>query len=84
MFLRYEQKGWSGNRVLITWDHGIGSDLTIIICTCLTVIDTYSSDGKAGGGLPSAHSSQPGLVLDNAVGDAHLPAQGGQEHHQLE
>ena len=45
--------------------------------------DTYSSDGEAGGGLPSAHSSQPGLVLDNAVGDAHLPAQSGQEHHQL-
>ena len=47
-------------------------------------MDTYSSDGETGGGLPSAHSSQPGLVLDNAVGDAHLPAQSGQEHHQLE
>jgi hypothetical protein len=37
-------------------------------------------DGKARCGLPSANSSKPGLVLDNAVWDSHLPAEGGKEH----
>lgn len=27
---------------------------------------------------------QPGLALDDAVGDPHLAAQGGQEDHELE
>ena len=70
--------------LITTWDHGIGSDLTLIMNTNDYVgFDTYSGDGKAGGCLPSAHSSKPGLVLDNAVWDSHLPAQSWQEHHQL-
>merc|ERR1719452_440252 len=41
-------------------------------------------DGQARGGLPSAHSSEPGLVLDNAVWDSHLTAEGGEEHDHLD
>ena len=45
---------------------------------------TYVGDGDAGGGLAAADAPEPGLVLDDAVGDAHLPAEGREEHHQLE
>ena len=43
----------------------------------------YLGDGEAGGGLPSADAAKTRLVLDNAVWDAHLAAQSGEEHHQL-
>merc|ERR1719427_809991 len=48
-----------------------------------SVVGLYVGDGNAGGGLASAHSAKPGLVLDNAVGDSHLPAEGWQEHDKL-
>lgn len=41
-------------------------------------------EGDGGAGLPVDEAPQPGLALDDAVGDPHLPAQGGQEDHQLE
>ena len=44
---------------------------------------TYLSDSNARGSLPSANSSKPRLVLDNAVWDSHLAAKGGQEHDHL-
>ena len=34
--------------------------------------------------LPVDQAPQPGLALDDAVGDPHLAAQGGQEDHELE
>ena len=42
------------------------------------------SDGQTGGSLAADHTSQTSLVLHNAVGDAHLAAQGRQEQHNLE
>merc|ERR1719290_741441 len=47
------------------------------------VVRVHVGDRDARGGLASAHSTQPGLVLDNAVWNSHLPAEGWQEHHQL-
>ena len=44
----------------------------------------YLGDGEAGGGLPSADAAKTRLVLDNAVWDSHLSAEGRQEHHQLQ
>lgn len=41
-------------------------------------------EGDRGAGLPVDQAAQPGLPLDDAVGDPHLPAQGGQKDHQLE
>ena len=41
-------------------------------------------DSDAAGGLPSADSAQPALVIYNAVGHTHLAAEGGQEQHQLD
>jgi len=40
-------------------------------------------DGNAGSGLAANNPSKASLVLDNAVGDTHLAAQGGEEQHQL-
>ena len=34
--------------------------------------------------LPVDQAPQPGLALDDAVGDPHLAAQGGQEDHELD
>ena len=45
---------------------------------------TYLGDGETRGGLPPADSAQARLVLHDAVRDSHLPAQGGQEHDQLQ
>lgn len=41
-------------------------------------------EGHGGTGLPVDQAPQPGLPLDDAVGHAHLPAQGRQEDDQLE
>jgi len=41
-------------------------------------------DGHASGGLPSGNSAESSLVLDNAVGDSHLAAQGRQEENKLD
>jgi len=40
-------------------------------------------DGHAGGGLPVDSAAETSLVLDDAVGHAHLSAQGGQEQNNL-
>ena len=45
---------------------------------------TYLSDSNARGSLPSANSSKPRLVLDNAVWDSHLTAESGEEHNHLD
>ena len=44
---------------------------------------SYLGYSKTAGGLPPANSSEPGFVLHDAVGDAHLTAQCGEEHNQL-
>ncbi len=44
---------------------------------------TYVGDGQASCGLPAADLSETSLVFHNAVGDAHLPTEGGQEQNQL-
>mmetsp|Transcript_10891 Transcript_10891/g.32635 ORF Transcript_10891/g.32635 Transcript_10891/m.32635 type:complete len:281 (+) Transcript_10891:387-1229(+) len=41
-------------------------------------------EGDGGGRLLVHHSSQAGLALDDAVRHAHLLAEGGQPHHQLD
>lgn len=41
-------------------------------------------EGDGGAGLPVDWTPQPGLPLDDAVGNAHLLAQGRQEDHQLD
>lgn len=41
-------------------------------------------EGHCGAGLPVDQTPQPGLALDDAVGNPHLTAQGRQENHQLE
>uniref|UniRef100_A0A7N5K0N4 Uncharacterized protein n=1 Tax=Ailuropoda melanoleuca TaxID=9646 RepID=A0A7N5K0N4_AILME len=41
-------------------------------------------EGDSGAGLPVDQTPQPGLPLDNAVGNPHLTTQGRQENHQLE
>ena len=41
-------------------------------------------EGHGGARLPVDQAPQPGLALDDAVGDPHLAAQGGQEDHELE
>ena len=64
-------------------DHGIGSDLFNHHKNIWISTNIYLGDGKAGSGLPPADASKTRLVLDNAVGDSHLAAQGGQEHNQL-
>lgn len=45
---------------------------------------SYVGNGEACGGLAPADTSKTGLVLHDAVGDAHLAAQGGKEQHKLE
>merc|ERR1712080_585817 len=50
----------------------------------VTIVGVNVSDGHAGGGLPPTDTSQPRFVLHNAVGDAHLPAEGWQEHDKLD
>lgn len=40
-------------------------------------------ESHRGAGLPVDQTPQPGLPLDDAVGNPHLATQGGQEHHQL-
>lgn len=40
--------------------------------------------GQHGGGLLVHNRAQARLALDDRIGDTHLAAQGGQEHHQLD
>merc|ERR1719385_15650 len=47
------------------------------------VLLVHVNDGHARGGLAVSNASQPGLVLDDAVWDTHLAAQGGKEQHHL-
>ena len=44
---------------------------------------TYSSDGDARCCFPASNTTETGLVLDDAVWDSHLAAQGRQEQNQL-
>ena len=41
-------------------------------------------EGYGGACLPVDQAPQPGLALDDAVGNPHLAAQGRQEDHELE
>ena len=41
-------------------------------------------EGYGGARLPVHQAPQPGLALDDAVGNPHLAAQGRQEDHELE
>ena len=41
-------------------------------------------EGYGGARLPVDQAALPGLVLDDAVGNPHLAAQGGQEDHELD
>ena len=47
------------------------------------VLLVHVNDGHTRGGLAVSNAAQPGLVLDDAVGDTHLAAQGGKEQHHL-
>ena len=57
--------------------------ICLIIMEIFRYPNIYLGDGKAGSGLPPADASKTRLVLDNAVRDSHLAAQGRQEHNQL-
>ena len=39
--------------------------------------------GDARGGLPAGDAAEASLILDDAVGHAHLAAEGGEEEHEL-
>ena len=47
------------------------------------MMETYAGDGEASAGLPAGDAAKTGLVLDDAVWNSHLAAQGGKEEHQL-
>merc|ERR1712241_926586 len=47
------------------------------------VVGLDRSKSETSAGLPSSDTSKPSLVLDDAVGDSHLAAQGGQEQNEL-
>merc|ERR1719219_1621563 len=49
-----------------------------------TVVAFNLSDSEASGSLPPADTSQPGLILHNAIRNSHLATQGGEEHHHLD
>ena len=63
--------------------HGIGSDFIYHHLLKENHDPSYLGYSKTAGGLPPANSSEPGLVLYDAVRDAHLTAQCGEEHNQL-
>jgi hypothetical protein len=42
-------------------------------------MNTYIGDGQATCSLPANNTANTSLVLHDAIGDTHLPAQGGQE-----
>jgi len=65
--------------LVVVGGHGLGQ-----LVQGATVSRLNTSDGHAGGGLPASDATQPRLVLDNAVGHAHLTAQGGQEQNKLQ
>ena len=44
---------------------------------------THVGDGQARAGLPPGDAAEAGLVLHDAVGNAHLAAEGGQEENEL-
>ena len=43
----------------------------------------YLSEGDTGAGLATDQTTETGLVLDDAIRDSHLAAQGRQENDQL-
>ena len=47
-------------------------------------MNIYRCNGKAGGCFAATHAPKPGLVLDDAVGNSHLAAEGREEDHQLQ
>ena len=47
------------------------------------VLCPYLGDGETRDGLPAGDTAETSLVLDDAVRDSHLAAQGGEEEHQL-
>ncbi len=49
-----------------------------------SVLGLDAGDGHARSRLSACNSSKPGLVLDNAIGNTHLAAQGRKEQDQLE
>ena len=61
----------------------LGSEVLLEGGEVLEVILVDISEGNTGGGLAVNKRSESGLVLDNAVRDSHLAAQGRQEHNQL-
>ena len=44
----------------------------------------YLGEAEGGAGLTTHHLTEPGLALDDAVGHAHLTAEGRQEQHDLQ
>ena len=75
----------SGNRLLIKRVMGLALIYSIITFAPEGPEDNhYLSDGETGGGLPPADSAKARLILDDAVGDSHLPAESREEHHQLQ
>jgi hypothetical protein len=46
-------------------------------------MNTYIGDGQATCSLSANNTSNTCLVLHNAIGDTHLPAQGRQEQDEL-
>merc|ERR1719476_1306448 len=47
------------------------------------VVGLDRSKSETSAGLPPSDTSEPSLVLDDAVGDSHLAAQGGKEENEL-
>ena len=57
----------------VTWECWAPLHLRVDLC-----------EGYSGACLPVDQAPQPGLALDDAVGNPHLAAQGRQEDHELE
>jgi len=47
------------------------------------IVGLNRGESEASAGLPPGDASEPGFVLDDAVGDAHLAAKGGEEQNEL-
>ena len=45
---------------------------------------TYVGDGETSASLPAGNAAQTGLVLDDAIGNSHLAAEGREEENELE
>jgi len=65
--------------LVVVGGHGLGQ-----LVQGATVSRLNTSDGHAGSGLPAGHAAEPRLVLDDAVWNAHLAAQCGQEQNKLQ